>query len=288
MLKKSGYTLGAIFLFLSIVTSSFWLNLSSKNLTPWIQHQINIQLPSEYQISIEGTSTSPMELNMEHIEIFKKNENQPIFLIQKFHFDLNLFKVLFNLGIPYNIELYEGQIEGVFKFFPEFSISFNGQGLQPNRNRALRKTNLILSDPIMDLQGKMILSESPEGKINFTLKETKLSGKPGDTGLPLELPDIVFSSTSANVKIQAQRISATISTKGDFNAKLSGTLLINQKQFQSSNINFRLVGDFSGTYNSELQALGFINSILDSYRKPSGTISINITGTPGAPNIKRI
>jgi len=288
MLKKLGYILGTIFLFLTVLITSFWMNLSSKKLTPWIQSQINSQLPSEYQVRIDRSSTLPMKLEVEHIEIFKKDEIKPIFQIHNLQADFNLLKVLFNMGIPYHVDLYEGYIDGVFKLLPEFSVTLKGESLQPNRNRMLRKTKLVLSNPIATLDGNINMSEPLEGNLALVLKSVKISGKPENTNLPLELPQAEFSSLSSKIEIKAQRITLNMTSKGDFEGKLSGTLLMSQKQFRSSNINFSIVGDFSDTYNGKLESLGFINSILSSYRKPSGTISINITGTPGTPNVKKI
>jgi type II secretion system protein N len=263
---------------------SVWVNLSSDKLTPWLENHLNAQLLPSYSLRIQSASTHFHSLRCDQIVLKDSRSNSELVNIHSINVSINIFSLLLFQRVSYHIKMYEGHIEGTIKLFPEIQTDFTLRELQPNRIKLLRKTELLLSNPILNITGKLLLSKKWSGRLNAKIERLILSGDPKTTGIPLTLPSTSFDSITSDVKIRENQIVFNTLLSGDVTARLTGSISPNRGDIAASRLDLRLKATLAKPYEKKL---GLVNSILSSFRTKAGQISIKITGTFRNPRVKK-
>jgi len=208
-----------------------------------------------------------------------------MFEVQSIEIGINPIKILIFQEIPFRFALYQGTIKGSVKIYPDYSIHFAGDGIQPNRNVPLRKTNIITSRPTLDIKGQFIKTDQIKGSINVMVKELGLSGKKEITHIPFELPETRFESVDARIALKNKILEISTKSTGDVSFQVNGTIKQNWKRIVNSKLDLKIKATMTPIYQKKL---GFIHDILKSYMNKSGQISIKVAGNPRYPQIERI
>jgi type II secretion system protein N len=267
-----------------ITLISFWLNLSDKTLTPWLENQINNQLPRSYSIQIRMAETQVNGLNLDLITLSDTATNEPLVKVDTIHLKINPLRFLAFQEVDYLIELYEGSISGKLDLFPQRSTVFSFSGIQINRNAPIRKSGLILSNPLLSGKGMYSFGYPPQGQITLALNKISLSGKPEHTGLPFDFPITEFEWLKGGISFQNKDSEVQISSSGDLSANLEGTMTLNTKAPIQSPLNLILKAKLNPEYESKL---GFFKDILVNYKNTAGQISVKISGNLNRPQVVR-
>ncbi len=285
MIKKALYIFISIVALGTLLLISFWINLSDEKLSSWLEFQINSRLPTNYRIQIQTASTRTWGLLLEKMtlkDIIEKNE---LLSIRSAEISFNVPSLLFFQKLPYRINLYQGNISGELVFFPKLHTRFSARGLQPNRHLVIRKTNLILSNPVLMVEGQISLSNPPEGDIKLKIRDILLAGETKHTHLPFDLPSTDFKSIDANLSLRQKQVEVAANSRGDLSANLKGTILFNWQKINRSKLNLTLKAGLKKAYRTKL---GFIDDILQNYSNKSGQLSIKIKGSPANPKVEKI
>lgn len=268
-----------------LVLISTWINISSKALTPWISTQLNDYLPKRYQAEIEVAETHFLGLTTGQIQIDDLATQMPVLTIQSIEISINYFSLIVFQEIDYKVRLYQGKIEGKMDLFPRRLTRFSLSEIQINRNAAIRKTNLLLSNPVIKGKGTFLIETTPEGKLDLAIQQVLLSGDPSHTDIPFELPDTQLSMIEGEFIFKGTDTTVRLLTKGDLSMNISGTVNIDQSSPVKSQLDLAINGTISPDYETKL---GVFKSLLVNYKNQNGDISVNISGNPRRPRIKKI
>jgi len=285
MIKKALYIFIGSTLLLGILFWSIWLNISSSSLTPWVENEINSNIPPIYKVKIVSVETKIWGLRIESLKLINTQLKKEIVKINEFDLNLNLLSVLFSFGIPFDVDLYNGNLEGVYRFFPDQYVKLSGNDIQINKNNFLKSTKLILSNPKLELKGKVVINKNYNADLEIIIPRIKLSGKTDDTKLPFKFPNINLSQLRVNLKLLPNKISVDFKSGGDIKAILGGSIIGNLSKLDRSNINMTLTAEFEKKYYKNL---GFIKDILSGYMNKSGKIKIRIAGRLMSPSVKKL
>ncbi len=272
-----------LLLYLSIL--SIWLNLSSEKITPWLEHQINAQLPKDYEAGIYIANTHLFGLTLEQLQIHEKTSREIVLDVVSMELELNLLSLVFFQQLPYSLEIYKGEVQGTLNLLPQLSASFTITGLQPNHHLILQKTKLITSEPILKAEGEIIFTNPPEGKVSMEIQNINLAGDPKITNLPFKLPSTQLSYLKGDLTINKNRIDISAKSGGDISVNADGSIIANWKRIKRSRLDLIVKGKIEKNYETKL---GFIKDMLNNYKNNTGQLSVKITGNLQRPNPTKI
>ncbi len=283
MLKKITTILLSTISVCLLLFMSFWLSVSEEKLVAWLEYRLNQSLPQPVRADISGVHTRLWGLEIDQIKL-KNAANQLEWLkFDNFKVHFNLGSIVFLQEIPYDFQLYGGYGIGTFSFSPDLRVNLKIGKLEPNWNPFIRSTRLVQSNPLLDLDGSVVLG-ALAGDIRIKVKDINVTGKKIYTTLPLDLPDIRLATIEAKMALKNNQLDLAIKTAGDTSALLEGKVMINWKRIQRSKLDLKLVADVSKPYQTKL---GLINNIISSYRNKGGKLSLRLTGNLITPQIKK-
>lgn len=287
---RNKYFLGflSFLLFTWIFLNSIWLNFSTEKLNSFIQSEINARLKGgSVQVHLEKTSPVYLGIELEDIEV-TSNFGEPLVTIDSLNINISVMSLLFQQGIPYELEISGGTVEGWINLYPERSIIFKAERIPINRIPIVRKTDLILSNALLNMEGKFALDpKTTKGELSAKISNLTLSGDAKLTNLQFTLPDISFASLTAKMKIsQRNLVLQSVRSQGDVNVKSSGSVLLNMGRPRNSEADIEVEGDIDAEYMKKLGDLGAL--ISGMYLKPNGDIKLKIQGRMSAPQINKI
>jgi len=285
MLKKTIYSLIFAVILINLFLLSFWLNLKTEKLTPWIVFQLNQAVPKTYTFKLGAARSHLNGLTLESLVLNANNFDSPIFHIQYIELDFNPLTLLLFQEFPFNFRIYGGLMDGRLVLFPSLYAKFRAADIEPNRNKLIRKSNLLLSNPLLNLKGELRLSQPLGGQINLNLKDLILSGKMQYTSLPVDLPATNIGDLDANLTFQNRQLKLLIKSTGDISGNIEGTIQINQRNVQRSNLDLRVTTTLKKNYQKKL---GILAELLNNYKNKAGQLSIRIKGTPSYPKIEKM
>ncbi len=282
--KRLIFLLFVVISVLLIILISIWINLKPETLTPWLEYQLNQRITKEYTAEIGLAKTRFNGLSLEQIVLYETPSRQTLLTIESINIRINPLYLLIFQEIDLSVICYEGSINGKLDIFPQKSVFLNIKNVQINRNTFIRKTNLILNNPLLNGTVNYQLSEKREGQITLAIRNIALSGKPDHTGLPFEFPDTEFEWMKGGISLNGETAEVQISTLGDLSANLDGNVALNWKALNRSRIDLALKGKLDPEYES---GIGFFRDILVNYKDSAGQISIKISGNLNRPKIIR-
>ena len=195
---------------------------------------------------------------------------------------LNPIEMAIRFGVPFSVELYEGNINGVAKFFPLRAVEADLSGIQINRNLYLRGLDLIRSNP--ELMGSIRFDGQQAVEVDLSLNQTTLSGNPKGLPIPMKIPDIRLSSINSNLVLNKNLADIQLTTEGVVQMRLGGSIQLNQKRLDQSKLNVNINVSFDKQFSDRL---GFVNQMLNSYRNKQGAVAIAVSGTFRNPGVKK-
>lgn len=278
------YFCSSILLILLLVFS-FWVNLSSEKLTPWMEYRANSMLPRGYRIQIENANTRSWGVEVEKIAIRQTASGMELLGLENIKFEMDPLSLIFNQGVPYSVELYGGSIEGVVKLLPVQEVLFSVKEVEPNRNLTLRKMNLVLSNPELNGTGKISITQPLQANLDLAVRQLTFSGDPKVTMLPFKLPETTFQTIQSTLMVSDSQLEVVLISKGDIGANLKGKVFGDLKRIHNSRLDLVLRGKMDDKY---FESLGFIQQIVNGYRDPSGEIALKIAGNLRGPQINRL
>lgn len=293
MIKKIVYSFLLILILGYLLLLSFWLNISPQKFTSWLEFKINSQIPQNYEIEIQATSFHIWGLSLNEWLLKEKKEEEEILRIESLDLRLNLVSILLFQEVPFFLKLYEGTVKGELQVFPELEVSFSAKDLQINRVLILRKTNLILSRPLLSIEGQIALPtpwletknlNSWQSKMNLSIEDLVFSGKTEHTMLPVELPKTSLKEIITTLALDQKQMTITLISKGDISATLKGTIYYNLRKLNRPKLNLTLRAELAEEFQ---QKLGIINEILKGYANQSGQLSIKISGNLPYPRFEK-
>ena len=284
IIKRLVLIFAALLAFCLVILLSLWVNLKSESLTPWLEYQLNKQIPKMYTAEIGLAETHLDGLKLEQIAVYETLSRQLLLDIDSLEITANPIFLLIFQELDYEFQLYDGSIKGKLDLFPKKSITYKISNIQLNRNTFIRRANLILNNPILDGEGTYQISEKSEGKLTLGISKISISGKPDHTGLPYEFPTTDFDWIKGGFSLNDSDIEVQISSLGDLSVNIEGSVSPNWKTFNRSRLNLSLKGKMKPEYES---GLGFFKDILVNYKDNAGQISIKITGNVNWPKIVR-
>ncbi|NQU64993.1 MAG: type II secretion system protein GspN [SAR324 cluster bacterium] len=284
MLKKLFFIFIAIFLFGLILFQSFWLSISEEKLALWLEFRLNQSLSQQIRLKVSKVHTHFWGLEIEQIKLENTLGQQELVNIDRVRIWFNLVSIFLSQELPYDFQLYGGDGSGVLGFFPNPIIKVQIVGLEPNWIPVIRHVGLVLSKPVLDLDGQVAL-DTLATKIQIKIKDLKVAGKKTVTTLPLDLPDTTLTTITGNIAMKLNQMDMTVETTGDFNSLFMGKIIVNWKRFQKSKLDLTLKADLAKPYQAKL---GYINSIINNFGNEPGKISIRLTGTLISPRIKKL
>lgn len=268
-----------------ILALSFWLSLSNETITSWLEFKINSYVPKNYTVLVKNASTHFHSFRVNQILVKENKKNIDLFKIQSAEVGINMINILIFQEIPFRLELYQGAIKGSFKILPNYSVSFLGEEIQPNRNVPLRKTKIITSKPSLSFKGQFDKLNPIGGSINISMNQLSLAGQKEITHIPFDLPETRLDSIDANIVIKKSNLNISANSTGDVSVKLNGTIRQNWHRIVNSKLDLKVKVAMTQSYQKKL---GFIHGILKSYMNKSGQISIKIIGNPRYPRIEKL
>ena len=284
MLKKLIAIVLSLFLACLLIFMSFWLSVSEEKLVTWLEYRLNQSLPQHVTTEISAAHTRFWGLEIDQIEL-KNATNQLEWLkLDSFNIHFNLASIIFLQEIPYDFQLYGGHGNGTFNFSPDFRVTLKIKKLEPNWNPFIRSTRLVQSNPLVDLDGSVVLG-TLAGDIRIKVKDINVTGKKIYTTLPLDLPDIELATVEVKMALKNNQLDLGIKTAGDTSALLEGKVMINWNRILRSKLDLKLIADISKPYQTKL---GLINNIISGYRKKGGKISLRLAGNLITPQIKKL
>lgn len=293
MIKKIVYSFLLILIVGYLLLLSFWLNISPQKFTSWLEFKINSQIPQNYEIEIQATSFHIWGLSLNEWLLKEKKEEEEILRIESLDLRLNLVSILLFQEVPFFLKLYEGTVKGELQVFPELEVSFSAKDLQINRVLILRKTNLILSRPLLSIEGQIALPtpwletknlNSWQSKMNLSIEDLVFSGKTEHTMLPVELPKTSLKEIITTLALDQKQMTITLISKGDISATLKGTIYYNLRKLNRPKLNLTLRAELAEEFQ---QKLGIINEILKGYANQSGQLSVKISGNLPYPRFEK-
>ena len=285
MIRKSIITLIVAIVLINLLLVSFWINLTTEKLTPWIAYHLNEAVPSKYEFQLNSAKSHLGGLTLNSLLLQDKSDNTRIFYIETLEFKVNPVSLILFRKVPFLSTVYEGEFEGSLRFFPTLLVEFIASNIRPNRNEFIRRSKLILSNPTLSMEGELNLSTPVNGQIKLHLKTLKLSGKMENTNLPFDLPHTNLTDLNADLILQKQQFKLSAQSKGDISGNLMGIVQMNPKNIPRSKLNLKLMATLDNEYQEKL---GLFNQILSNLKNRAGQLSLRITGTATNPKVEKI
>ncbi len=251
----------------------------------FLEFKLNAQLPTEYQIRIQSASTRLWGLQLNQLVLKDTVKKHDLLNMKSLEIRLDYFSILLYQQIPYRFILYGGEIEGTLQVYPTPQTIFTALDIRPNLNLLLRKTNLIRSNPILNMKGRINLSNPPTGEIQTKVQNLIMSGKTEHTRLMMSLPTTELSSINVKLSIRQKQTTVSVESTGDIQADLKGTIQNNWTNINKSRLNLIIKAEFAKKY---LTQLGIIKDMMQSYSNPSGKLSVKVNGTYNNLKVEKI
>ncbi len=283
MLKKLLLYSISILLILVTFICSFWINLDSKAIIPWLENRINAQIPRQYSISIDSTENYLLGSKINQVTLKDVASNESLFVIDSIDLKMNLISLALFQELEYSVNLYEGSVSGKIDLFPQIKTTFKILNVQINRNTYIRKTNLILSNPIIEGEGNYEYSEAT-GDLTLNCTSLTLTGDQNITNLPVTLPTTTLERIRSGWNFKKNQTDVQIDSSGDITANLKGEIDLNLKRAERSKLDLIINARLTEKYETNL---GFLKSFLVNYKDNTGQVSVKISGGFQRPNIKK-
>lgn len=285
MLKRFFQFILLLALFLLILGTSLWLNLRSEKITPWVENKINKRLPNPLHVNIDRMETRLFGLDIYQSNLIDRQQKQLLMQIQSVSISLNPVDLILFQKATYRVLLYQGEIHGSLRFFPELVTEFTLSGIEPNRNQYLRKTNLILSNPVVAGTGIYYIQNQPKATLELALDTIRLSGESSVTGLPFEFPVTSIQGVMGKVNLNNNKALVNLQTSGDITASLDGQITLDWRRMSRSKLDLNLKGTLTEKYESEL---GFFRDLLVNFKNASGQLALKVDGTLQRPRPSKL
>ncbi|MBU2514465.1 type II secretion system protein GspN [bacterium] len=283
MLKKLLLSLIFVFLIMTIIVCSTWVNLNSSAIVPWLESKVNSQIPRQYSLTIESVENYLLGSKINQVILKDITSNESLLAIDSINLKINWISLFLFQELQYNIGLYEGSIIGKIDLFPQIKTSYQIKDIQINRNAFIRKTNLILSNPTLEGEGNFDYTKTT-GNLELNCSALKLTGDQQNTNLPFLLPSTTFDNLKSEWSFSKNQANLQIISSGDITANLKGTMDLNFERISKSKLDLQANARLAEKYETNL---GFLKSLLVNYRDNSGQIAVKISGDFERPSIKK-
>ena len=242
-------------------------------------------ISNKVAFELESVKTHFCGLTLDGLVLNTKKENATLIQIQSLDFKLNPISIIRFQEVPFHIKMYDGNINGYLKFFPDMQTEFYATNIQPNHHSLIRKSNIVLSNPLLQFEGAFRLSPQMQAKVKLNLQGLNLSGKMKNTGLPFDMPSTEIDSLDAIISFEKSQLSIDASSRGDITGNIEGTIEINQKNIQRSKLDLKMIASLNKDYQKKLGA--FIE-LLNNYKNKTGQFVVRIRGTTQYPKFEKI
>jgi type II secretion system protein N len=285
MLRKTLFSAIFAFLLANLFVLSFWLGLSSQVLTQWFTYQLNRSVSNKFVLELKSAKSNFHGLILEELVLNTNKKKLTVFQIQSIKFNLSPVSLLLFQKIPYKINVYNGNIYGDIKLFPSLQANFYAKDIQLNRNKQIRKSNILLSNPLLQIEGKCELTPEIRAHLKFNLKDLSLSGNMKDTGLPFALPLTNINSLDAILTYEKNQLKIDAKSKGNITGNIAGIVQVNQTNIRRSRLDLKMTSRLDRDYQNNM---GVLIELLNNYKNRTGQISIRIKGTAQYPIVEKI
>lgn len=267
-----------------VLLISIWTNLSPSSISGWLEYKINSNIPRQFKVEIGEAQTRISGLDLYELQVQDNVSQSTLLTIQSFSVTINPVNLLIFQEIDYRINIYQGIVAGTLDLFPELNNNFEAKDIELNRNITLRKSNIIQSNPVLNAKGSYSLFPPYKGNTSIRIDQVSLSGKSENTNIPFELPDAELSNISGEVLLDDRLANISLSTSGDIKAEVTGSVQIDMRNYNRSNIDLVLKGKLSADFESKL---GFMKGLVNPYKDNSGDYGIKFSGNISRPRISK-
>jgi len=262
---------------------SFWLTVSEEKLLSWTRFHVRRSLPRQVTVTIETLQTRFWGFELGQVTLRDTNQQRDWLKIDTVKVRFNVIALVFSQELPFEFNLYGGNGSGTIGYLPNSLIKLRVSNMELNWVPAIRRTQIIKSNPTLELEGKFA-PDTRIGNIQFQVRNIKMSGDKARTNLSVNLPDTDLANIRADLKFNRKQVEMTIDTTGDVEAHVEGRVYGDLGRIKRAKADLKLNARIKKTYQAQL---GIFNSILNNYRSKNGRISIHLTGKLSAPQIKK-
>lgn len=249
-----------------------------------MEYKLNQSLSQQNRFEVSAIQTRFWGLEIEQLKLKNSLNQQEWIKLDRFRIWFDLGSILLSQELPFDFQLYGGSGSGTLGLFPSPKITVKIADLEPNWIPFIRQTRLVLSKPLLNLDGQVMLNTLAT-EIRMTIKDLKVTGNKLYTNLLLDLPDTTLTTVATKMALKQNQLDVSVETTGDINSVVAGKIVINRKRVQRSRFNLTLTADLAKPYQANL---GVLNSIISNYGNKTGKISIRLTGNLNSPKIKKI
>ncbi len=281
-MKRLAWVLLICFCWLEVL----WLHLPAQKLGRFAALRINQNLDPAYLIRIEEAEPTLFGIELIGFSLWEKSSGQRFFAAEQVSFSLAPWN-LARGGAAMDAKIYAGEVRGLLSFFPKEGLQLEGQGIQPNRNLALRGLGVVRSNPALALSLDLTLDNNQlNGWLEARLEGVSLEAKGKDLGLMLDLPLTRFKQIEGRVDFTAEGASIKVTSQGDLSGNITGRLqYVSLNALAQARMNLQLRLKPEPTY---WENLGFIAQFAQSFLNPQGQLGMKVTGGLSSPQVEKL
>lgn len=277
------YTFFLIFIFLA----TFYSSLPKDAFRQRIIYEIEKGTP--YEVTIKEIGVSPIiRIRLNGVSVYRDKE--PILNIDELKLSPSLFYLIISrLGLPYEAELYGGQVDGkiVYNLKTKEITKAEGEIEKGVNIGKVQAVPFLLGSEQASVQGILLgdfsieFGDEPKGDINFTVNDLSVKGVKVKGGFPL--PDLgkMQSSFKGRIENGLTKVEEMKLNGSKISVTISGTMpllwQITKKGTIDLNVNLR-AGSGVGKAMT-----GLLGAFLATQR--DGTLGGKIVGPISRPNI---